>query len=191
MELEVLRISSQVDSTSGILFDVTGGKRKFLCYTIEDEFRAKKVRGETRIPEGTYEITLRKEGGFHSRYLKKYGPKFHKGMLWVRDVPNFEWILWHTGNTDESTMGCLILGSSQTENITAKDGFVGASVKAYKRVYPPIAAALEGGEKVTVTYIDYDYVEGKPVKVPKPKKSMAAINANAKKFVRRSGGRIG
>ena len=27
MELEVLRISSQVDSTSGILFDVTGGKR--------------------------------------------------------------------------------------------------------------------------------------------------------------------
>ena len=94
---------------------------------------------------------------------KKYGPKFHKGMLWVRNVPNFEWILWHTGNTDESTMGCLILGSSQTENITAKDGFVGASVKAYKRVYPPIAAALEGGEKVTVTYIDYDYVEGKPV----------------------------
>ena len=39
MELEVLRISSQVDSTSGILFDVTEGKRKFLCYTIEDEFR--------------------------------------------------------------------------------------------------------------------------------------------------------
>ena len=112
-------------------------------------------------------------------------------MLWVRNVPNFEWILWHTGNTDESTMGCLILGSSQTENITAKDGFVGASVKAYKRVYPPIAEALENGEKVTVTYIDYDYVEGKPVKIPKPKKSMAAINANAKKFVRRSGGRIG
>ena len=191
MELEVLRISSQVDSTSGILFDVTEGKRKFLCYTIEDEFRAKKVRGETRIPEGSYEITLRKEGGFHSRYLKKYGPKFHKGMLWVRNVPNFEWILWHTGNTDESTMGCLILCSSQTENITAKDGFVGASVKAYKRVYPPIAEALENGEKVTVTYIDYDYVEGKPVKIPKPKKSMAAINANAKKFVRRSGGRIG
>ena len=81
-----------------------------------------------------------------------------------------------TGNTDESTMGCLILGSSQTENITAKDGFVGASVKAYKRVYPPIAAALEGGEKVTVTYIDYDYVEGKKlVKVPK-----LEINGNYK-----------
>ena len=108
MELEVLRISSQVDSTSGILFDVTGGKRKFLCYTIEDEYRAKKVRGETRIPEGTYELTLRKEGGFHTRYLKKYGAKFHKGMLYVNNVKNFEWILWHTGNTDESTHGWFV-----------------------------------------------------------------------------------
>lgn len=190
MELEVLRISSQVDSTSGILFDVTGGQRKFLCYTIEDEYRATKVRGETRIPEGTYELTLRTAGGFHSRYLKKYGAKFHKGMIYVNNVPNFEWILWHTGNTDESTMGCLILGSTQTENITTKDGFVGASVKAYKRVYPAIAEAIQKG-KVTVNYIDYDYVEGKPVKVPKPKKSYAAINASAKRFVKRSGGKIG
>ena len=85
MKLEVLRFSSGEDSTSGILFDVTGGKRKFLCYTIEDEFRAQKVRGETRIPEGKYTLTLRKEGGFHSRYLKKYGANFHKGMIYVNN----------------------------------------------------------------------------------------------------------
>ena len=36
MKLEVLRFSSQVDSTSGILFDVSDNKRKFLCYTLED-----------------------------------------------------------------------------------------------------------------------------------------------------------
>ena len=40
--------------------------------------------------------------------------------------------------------------------IGESNGFVGSSVNAYKRVYPPIAAALESGEKVTITYIDFD-----------------------------------
>ena len=160
MKLEVLRISSQKDSTNGILFDVTGGQRKFLCYTLEDEYRPlkDKVMGETRIPAGTYKMTLRTVGGFHSRYLKKYGDDFHKGMLWVRDVPGFEYILIHTGNTDEHTAGCLLVGNSQNENITKKDGFVGSSVTAYKRIYPPIAEALGNGEEVTITYIDYDQI---------------------------------
>lgn len=156
MKLEVLRISSQKDSTNGILFDVTEG-RKFLAYTLEDEYREEKVKGETRIPAGTYKITLRTVGGFHSRYTSKYG-SMHKGMLWVRDVPGFEYILIHTGNTDEHTAGCLLVGSSQNENLTKKDGFIGSSTTAYKRIYPPIAEALENGEEVTITYIDYDTV---------------------------------
>ena len=156
MKLEVLRISSQKDSTNGILFDITDGK-KFLCYTLEDEYRDEKVMSETRIPSGTYKITLRTVGGFHSRYEAKYGD-FHKGMLWVRDVPGFEYILIHTGNTDEHTAGCLLVGNSQNENITKKDGFIGSSVTAYKRIYPPIAKALENGEEVTITYVDYDQI---------------------------------
>ena len=33
---------------------------------------------ETRIPAGVYSILLRKEGGFHGRYTKKYGePRGH------------------------------------------------------------------------------------------------------------------
>ena len=155
MELEVLRFSSQKDSTNGILFDVTGGKRQFLCYTLEDEFREDKVSGETRVPSGTYKVTLRTVGGFHGRYDKKYG-EMHKGMLWVRDVPNFEYILIHTGNTDEHTAGCLLLGDSQQANFGNSDGFVGSSTQAYKRVYPSIAEALEENEKVTITYIDFD-----------------------------------
>ena len=155
MELEVLRFSSQKDSTNGILFDVTDGKRQFLCYTLEDEYREDKVGGETRIPSGTYEVTLRTVGGFHGRYEKKYG-EMHKGMLWVRDVPNFEYILIHTGNTDEHTAGCLLLGDSQQANFGNSDGFVGSSTQAYKRVYPSIAEALEENEKVTITYIDFD-----------------------------------
>ena len=155
MDLEVLRISSQKDSTNGLLFDVTGGKRVFLCYTLEDEHREEKVAGETRIPEGTYKITLRKVGGFHSRYTNKYG-EMHKGMLWVRDVPGFEYILIHTGNTDEHTAGCLIVGDSQQNNAIKSNGFVGSSTQAYKRIYPPIADALEKGEEVIITYIDFD-----------------------------------
>jgi len=154
MKLKVIRFSSQKDSTSGLLFDVTDGT-KFLCYTLEDERREEKVMAETRIPAGVYSILLRKEGGFHGRYTKKYGA-MHKGMLHVQDVPNFKWILIHTGNTDEHTAGCLILGDSQENNVLMKDGFIGKSVQAYKRVYPPIAEALENGEEVTIEYIDLD-----------------------------------
>ena len=156
MKLEVLRISSESDSSSGLVFDVTNG-RKFLCYSLEDEYRDEKVMHETRVPAGTYQILLRKEGGFNAKYTKKYGD-FHKGMLHVQDVPGFEYILIHTGNTDEHTSGCLIVGDSQENNQLMKNGFIGKSVQAYKRIYTPIADALENGEEVTITYVDYDTV---------------------------------
>jgi hypothetical protein len=152
--LEVLRYSSGADSTLGILSENGPEGREFLAYTLEDEFREKKVSAETRIPEGTYDVTLRTEGGFHSRYAAKFGD-FHKGMLWVRDVPGFEYILIHTGNTDEHTEGCLLVADSSTQNIT-KDGFIGASVSAYKRIYPSLAQWLLDGNILTITYIDYD-----------------------------------
>jgi len=157
MHLELLRISSQRDSTNGILFEVTDGRREFLCYTLEDEHREidEKVMEETRIPAGTYPITLRTVGGFHSRYTKKYG-NMHRGMLWLRDVPGFEYILIHTGNTDEHTAGCILVGDTQTQNITNKNGFVGSSVDAYKRIYPHIAKALLKGEDVRISVVNFD-----------------------------------
>jgi len=154
LKYEVLRISSDKDSTSGLLFEIEGNKRTFLAYTLEDEQRDVKVWGETRIPAGTYKLGLRTEGGFHNRYKSKY--TFHKGMIHVLNVPGFEYILWHTGNTDENTAGCLLLGNTQTNNRIAKDGFVGNSVDAYKFVYPRVAAAIEAGLDVEVEYIDYD-----------------------------------
>lgn len=153
MKLEVLRFSSNSDSTLGMLFDITHG-RKFLCFTLEDEARERKIKGETRIPSGIYKLGLRKEGGFHSRYKSRFG-SMHKGMIEVLNVPNFTYILWHVGNDDEDTDGCLLLGDSSQQNIT-KPGFIGSSVDAYKRVYPPIAEALERGEDCEVIYIDYD-----------------------------------
>ena len=152
--LEVLRYSSGVDSTLGILSENGPEGREFLAYTLEDEFREEKVSAETRIPEGTYDVKLRTTGGFHSRYAAKFGD-WHKGMLHVQDVPGFEYILIHTGNTDEHTMGCLLVADSSTQNIT-KDGFIGASVSAYKRIYPSLAQWLLDGNILTITYIDYD-----------------------------------
>ena len=154
MELIVFRFSSQADSTSGILFEKGDLGMSFLCYTLEDERRALKVKGETRVPAGTYCLELRKEGGFHERYKKKY-PGLHKGMIQVMDVPNFEYILIHQGNTDEHTAGCLLVGDSQENNIIIKDGFIGKSANAYKRIYPMIAKQLELGNEVTITYQDY------------------------------------
>ena len=148
MELELLRYSSGADSTMGLLFDATG-PRKFLCYTIEDEYRKNKVAGETRIPEGKYDIKLRTEGGFHNRYKDKFGNDFHKGMLWLQDVPNFEYILIHIGNTDDDTAGCILVGDTAESNVT-NDGFIGSSTAAYKRIYPDIVAAIEAGEKVFI-----------------------------------------
>ena len=86
MNLVVLRISSESDCTNGLLFEKTESfGLRFLCYTLEDEYRALKVKGETRIPKGIYNIEYRKEGGFHNKYSKRF-PNIHKGMLQVMDV---------------------------------------------------------------------------------------------------------
>ena len=154
MKLKVVRFSSQEDSTSGLFFLEDNNNIQFLCYTLEDEHRASKVRGETRIPAGTYKLKLRTEGGFHERYKKRFS-SIHKGMLQVVDVPNFDYILIHIGNTDEHTAGCLLVGDSQENNVIVKDGFIGKSTNEYKRIYPDIARAIEKGEEVLITYIDF------------------------------------
>ena len=121
MKLQVLRFSSEYDSTNGLLLDVTDGIN-FLAYTLEDEYRKKKRSKETRIPAGTYEIKLRDEGGFNQRYSKKYS-RIHRGMLHIINVPGFEYILIHVGNSDEHTAGCLLVGDSQENNQVNKNGF--------------------------------------------------------------------
>ena len=144
MKLTVLRYNSESDYTDGLLFI----DDKFECYTLEDESRTEKVYGETCIADGTYPIELRTVGGFNDRYLKKFGSDFHKGMLWVKDVPNFEYILIHIGNTDDDTAGCLLVGTTADKN----KGFIGASTGAYKDLYPKVLEALQRGEEVNITY---------------------------------------
>lgn len=145
MRLELLRYSDNGESTTGLL-KVNG---KFFCYTLEDEYRDVKVMHETRIPEGTYKIELRNEGGLTQKYAKRY-PGIHKGMLWLRNVPNFKYVYIHAGNTDDHTSGCLLVGDNANNN-TITDGFIGSSRPAYTRLYKEIISAMDRGEDIEIT----------------------------------------
>jgi len=151
MKLQVIRTQFGKDATNGMLF-ING---IFECYTLEDQYQAVKVMHETCIPEGTYDIKFRKVGGFHERYSAKY-QNAHYGMLHIQDVPNFTYILIHSGNTDEHTSGCLIVGETQQDLDISDDGFVGSSVVAYKKMYSKVANQLLQGKSVTIEYTTID-----------------------------------
>ena len=156
MKLTVVRTQFGTDATNGLLF-ING---IFECYTLEDQYQAVKVMHETCIPEGTYDIKFRKTGGFHSKYSERY-KNAHYGMLHIQDVPNFTYILIHTGNTDEHTSGCLIVGETQQDLEISKDGFIGSSTTAYKKMYAKVAGQLLQGKKVTIEYTTINKLLGK------------------------------
>lgn len=152
MRLLNRRISSGSEATLGTLFDVTQ-KPRFLCYMLEDQFNEPKIPKETRIPPGLYQIKLRTEGGMHAHYLDRF-EDWHRGMLWLQDVPNFEWIYMHPGNHDDHSDGCLLTGDGQHQNITER-GQVSSSVAAYHRLYLHILKAMDAGDEVWITVEDY------------------------------------
>ena len=158
MRLELYRFSSQNESTLGILYIVNDetNQKDFLCFTLEDQKREVKVYGETRIPEGTYQIEYRKEGGYHNKYSKRF-PSIHRGMLEIRDVPNFTHILLHCGNTDDDTDGCLLVGNVVSQNIT-KNGFLGQSTDCYKRIYPILADILDTQKHLSIKIINFEEI---------------------------------
>jgi hypothetical protein len=147
VKLTVVRTQFGTDATNGLLF-IDG---VFECYTLEDQYQAVKVMHETCIPEGTYDIKFRKTGGFHAKYSERY-KNAHYGMLHIQDVPNFTYILIHTGNTDEHTSGCLIVGETQQDLEISKDGFIGSSTVAYKKMYAKVAGQLLQGKSVSIEY---------------------------------------
>lgn len=149
MKLELIRYKSNSDATLGKLL-VDG---QFVCYTLEDEYRSVKVKHETRIPAGTYEIKLRTYGGFHERYKKKF-PEIHMGTLELMKVPGFTDILIHTGNTEEDTSGCILVGLIVDEkNFTIR---AGTSTLAYIKLYTKVREAFLRKESVTITIKDND-----------------------------------
>ena len=158
MKLTVVRTQFGTDATNGLLF-IDG---IFECYTLEDQYQAVKVMHETCIPEGKYDIKFRTVGGFHDKYKKRYG-NAHYGMLHLQDVPNFTYILIHAGNTDEHTSGCLIVGESQQDLDISKDGFIGHSGVAYKKLYKKVSKELLLGKDVTIEYTTITKLLEKPL----------------------------
>ena len=156
MKIQVKRLGDNGNATIGAMY-ING---IFRCFTIEDEERAVKVKGETRVPNGKYLVGLRKEGGYHQRYVAKYGD-MHKGMLCIyndhnwklcNDGMEFQYILIHTGNTEEHTAGCLLVNYAADAN-----SFQGSnSGGCYKTIYPEIAKAVELGDEVTIEYTDME-----------------------------------
>lgn len=154
MKLWVERYGFGHDSTLGKLYDMTEGRPEFVCYTLEDERRKVKVKHETAIPVGIYRIDYHKSSRFKERYAKRY--EWHRDgwMLQLQDVPGFEGILIHPGNTDDDTSGCLLPG---TKPVFVSGEFeVSGSVKAYKKLYLRVANALDRGEEVFITISERD-----------------------------------
>jgi hypothetical protein len=140
MKLELKRLTSRerVYDTIGILLI----NSDFACFTLEDRFREVKVPKVTRIPAGTYSLTLRTWGTHHEHFLLKYGEDWHKGMIQLQNVPNFSDILIHVGNTATDTDGCILIGLGLPTFDPEKPATILASVAAYERIYPIVRDAI-------------------------------------------------
>lgn len=138
MKLKLNRIALRQTYTIGKLY-IDG---KYFCDTLEDAVRdtnksgkfdngEKKVKGKTAIPYGTYEIKW------------TYSPRFKKYTPQLMNVPSFEGIRIHSGNSSTDTEGCLLLGENK------KVGMVLNSRATINKFYPLIKKACSKG-KVTI-----------------------------------------
>lgn len=140
MKLSLVRRWRELDATIGTL-DVDGVRE---CFTLEDVVRTidpdiadaeeilrAKIPGATAIPAGLYRIEMYASS--------KFGLVPH-----LLDVPGFDGILIHAGNTAADTHGCILVG--RTRHIAA----IGESRLALAALIPKIKAAVGRGEEVTI-----------------------------------------
>lgn len=128
MKLKLKRKYLKPDYTIGELYiDYEDGNGFVLfCHTLEDKVRdynkdgdlkdegEEKVYGQTAIPYGKYKMVVNQS------------PKFGLSPL-LLDVPNFEYIRIHSGNTSVDTHGCVLLG------VNTKKGMITESKDTFKK----------------------------------------------------------
>lgn len=119
MELTLIRTDFTEESTIGEL-SING---KFECFTLEDKVRPVKIKGFTAIPAGSYEVVI------------TFSERFQRPLPLLLNVPNFDGIRIHAGNTAKDTDGCILVGREKQKN------FVGTSKLALEALFKKLKAA--------------------------------------------------
>ncbi len=109
MKLLLKRIHRTESSTIGELY-VDG---VFECYTLEDIERDVKIKSETAISKGTYKIIVTMSN------------RFKRLLPLLMNVPDFQGVRIHAGNTNHDTEGCILVGQTRSKD------FIGKSRKAF------------------------------------------------------------
>lgn len=130
MELLIKRTDYSEESTIGEL----SVDSQFECYTLEDKVRPVKIAGKTAIPAGRYEIVINQS------------QRFGRLLPLFLNVPNFEGVRIHPGNTAADTEGCILVGR------TKKDNSIGESRSAFDALFQKMKAASEV-EKIFVEIV--------------------------------------
>lgn len=119
MKIFVKRIAKLPTYTIGKLYI----NNNYICDVLEDadrglrqgmsldEIKKRKVYGETAIPTGTYNITMNViSPKFKDKsWAKPYGGKIPR----LLNVPGFDGVLMHVGNTEKDSLGCLLVGENK------------------------------------------------------------------------------
>ena len=108
---------------------------EYFCFSIEDAFRTTKIKGETCIPYGIYPLA--------TRWSPKFSKSYNHDMIWVQNVPDFEFILIHWGNTISDTEGCLIIGD-KIGVVNQKDAVLNSRA-TYQRFYARVINQIKAG----------------------------------------------
>jgi hypothetical protein len=151
MKILVKRVAKKEKYTIGKMYvdDV------YVCDTIEDkdrdltqntplnDIKKKKVYGQTAIPSGTYNVTL---DVVSTKFVQKpYFKELCGGKLpRLMNVPGFDGVLIHTGNDEDDSYGCIIVGYNKVK------GKVIESRKAFEKLYPILKQASNKKEKITI-----------------------------------------
>ena len=101
------------------------------CFTLEDAERAVKIKGETAIPKGTYRVIIN----------ESY--RFKRLLPLLINVPNFEGVRIHSGNSNHDTEGCILVGQTRKKN------YIGQSRKAFEKLFKKMQAV----EDITLTIL--------------------------------------
>ena len=142
-------------------FSILGTKRGV---GVEDEGRELKVHGETCIPNGIYEIEFITSPTFSRHFFMDENgylsntktTRFNKDhlLIHVKNVPGFDKILWHWGNTDDDTKGCYIVGTDFATFDKQKG--VSASRIKYTEIYPIIYQMyIKNNKEGVKTLVEY------------------------------------